>query len=727
MKLRVLLLLLGLSLAAAVYAQVPDSVRLEIIKAEDSRTAGPSLFALLTDKRPEVRERAALALGRIGEDASVAAVEKLLADPSGDVAAMAAFALGEIESPNAAASILSVLKNEKTTDKLRAAAVEAAGKIAAANSSDASSKQLGEAILDTLEKESLKGEARSKEVILAGLTAALRASAENTDFVVAKFFTDKDARVRADAANAYARVRGKSSNKQLRTMLLVDKEPAARANAARALGAAGDKTALNMLLDAAETDEDLRVRVSAMRSVGQINEPATADRVMKRVELVFAAYKASKEKNPTEQNELLEAVTALGRIASDSENRQIISLLIDVSRIMNYKAPEVETALATVVPGRYWSSFNRRRVEQVKDEASAVRLFKSALAAISNVTEELKKDEHTSVRTAIVEHLQRGIRNQKDAGRSDEYPQGFLMVPGAIAVLAGLEPQNVDENLREYLTFADTFIRAAAASAIGDRSATEDNVKALIKAYAESLETDKDYNDAQMSILSALVKLDKEKAKPSLGLALKHYDHLVRQQALRLIKTNELEKDFPDAESLANGVGKYDPKTYSKLGQVLNTEDDYRRALVRGNSAVMAVVTTAKGEFGIKLFAEEAPLTVENFVKLANKGYFNGIDIHRVVANFVVQDGDPRGDGNGGPGWSIRCEINRIPYERGMVGMALSGKDTGGSQWFVTHSPQPHLDGGYTVFGKVDEEDMKVVDRLVRGDTIEKIEIVTRK
>ena len=97
-----------------------------------------------------------------------------------------------------------------------------------------------------------------------------------------------------------------------------------------------------------------------------------------------------------------------------------------------------------------------------------------------------------------------------------------------------------------------------------------------------------------------------------------------------------------------------------------------------------------------------------------------------MVPNFVMQDGDPLGNGSGGPGWSIRCEMNMVPFERGVVGMALSGKDTGGSQWFVTHSPQPHLDGGYTVFGRVNETGMKVVDRIVRGDKIVSVRIVGR-
>ena len=122
------------------------------------------------------------------------------------------------------------------------------------------------------------------------------------------------------------------------------------------------------------------------------------------------------------------------------------------------------------------------------------------------------------------------------------------------------------------------------------------------------------------------------------------------------------------------------------------------------------------------LLPDEAPLTVDNFVQLSRRGYYRGIVFHRVVPNFVIQDGDPRGDGNGGPGYAIRCEVNEASYERGTVGMALSGKDTGGSQWFVTHAPQPHLDGGYTVFGQV-ISGMNVVDGIIRGDVIKSIVI----
>ena len=99
------------------------------------------------------------------------------------------------------------------------------------------------------------------------------------------------------------------------------------------------------------------------------------------------------------------------------------------------------------------------------------------------------------------------------------------------------------------------------------------------------------------------------------------------------------------------------------------------------------------------------------------------LTFHRVVPNFVIQGGDPRGDGSGGPGHQIRCEINQRPYVRGTLGMALDGKDTGGSQFFITHTPQPHLDGGYTVFGQV-VEGMDLVDQVVQGEVIRQVRVL---
>jgi cyclophilin family peptidyl-prolyl cis-trans isomerase len=136
---------------------------------------------------------------------------------------------------------------------------------------------------------------------------------------------------------------------------------------------------------------------------------------------------------------------------------------------------------------------------------------------------------------------------------------------------------------------------------------------------------------------------------------------------------------------------------------------------VRENRVV--AISTSRGVVTFELLPEEAPFTCMSFTSLIRKGYFDGLTFHRVVPNFVIQGGDPRGDGWGGPGYTIRSEFGYEHYERGVVGMASSGKDTEGSQFFVTHSNQPHLDGRYTIFGRV-ISGIDVVDLIQAGDTI---------
>ena len=154
------------------------------------------------------------------------------------------------------------------------------------------------------------------------------------------------------------------------------------------------------------------------------------------------------------------------------------------------------------------------------------------------------------------------------------------------------------------------------------------------------------------------------------------------------------------------------------------TSDDYLEAAARAlrSTPARATVRTSRGSIILSLRADLAPLTVHNFVRLAKRGYYDGLLFHRVVPGFVAQAGCPRGDGFGGPGYAIRCETSDAPYERGVLGMALAGKDTGGSQWFLTHRSTPHLNGKYSVFGKV-EQGLEVMDALVQGDRIRSISI----
>ncbi|MCA1022724.1 peptidylprolyl isomerase [Halobacillus litoralis] len=126
----------------------------------------------------------------------------------------------------------------------------------------------------------------------------------------------------------------------------------------------------------------------------------------------------------------------------------------------------------------------------------------------------------------------------------------------------------------------------------------------------------------------------------------------------------------------------------------------------------------------VELYEEAAPNTVANFEKLANDEFYDGLTFHRVIPDFVIQGGCPNGTGTGGPGYTIKCETEGNPHkhERGTLSMAHAGKDTGGSQFFVCHSPQPHLDGRHTVFGKV-IEGVDIVDRVRVGDVMQQVRV----
>jgi cyclophilin family peptidyl-prolyl cis-trans isomerase len=279
-----------------------------------------------------------------------------------------------------------------------------------------------------------------------------------------------------------------------------------------------------------------------------------------------------------------------------------------------------------------------------------------------------------------------------------------LAAPDVLTALAAFKPNDLGQVLRKQMSAKDVVVRATAAGQLGDLAPDEANTRALAEALPAA--SHDELNDAALAILDALSKQKTTAANEAIKSSLTSPDHIIRRRAVALLK--------------ANGAGDFSERIANVASR--NTATDYARALARLGRSVRAVVNTDKGAFTIELLPEEAPLNVDNFVQLAQSGYFNNITFHRVVPNFVVQGGDPRGDGNGGPGYQIRCEINEVPYDRGAVGMALSGKDTGGSQWFVTHSPQPHLDGGYTVFGRV-ISGMDVVDRIARGDVIRSINV----
>ena len=695
--------LLCLALAPVSFAQ---RTLLSITKAEDERRWDHDLRNLFSNPSPSIRKRAALAAGRIGNEDSVAALTQLLEqDKDLSVRSMAAFALGEVESETGANALIATLKNTTAPAELRARAIEALGKIAAAlpKEQEARQRELGAAIL-----EALKSEALDTSTILFGLTAALRSRPANAGPVIAKFLTHSNSRVRADAANALARMRLKDGNEQLRKLLTADIEPIVRANAARVLGVTEDKASFDALLAHAIEDKDSRVRVSAIRALASLKDPRAAEPLLKRGELLAQANIADR---PAETNEVLEIATTLGRLLAQKEDQDAVVWLRKLSQALNHTAPEVELALVRIAPATYLADFGaadqaKRKVQETIllnwHAASGVAAGLGEIAALPDSVKnksELARTAETLLR-AMLDYRNSGLTINTLVAVHSEYA-----IPDVLRALAAFKPQDLATLLRAQLNESDVIVRSTAADLLGDLPPSEETTThALAAAWPQA--TKDALNDAALSILDSLAKQKSAAANEQIKAALKSDDHLIRRRAVALLKTN--------------GAGDFS----SQIGtvQTRNTNADYARALARIGKNVRAVVTTSKGSFTIELLPEAAPLTVDNFVQLAQRDYYRNVTIHRVVPNFVIQDGDPRGDGNGGPGYQIRCEINQVLYDWAAVGMALSGKDTGGSQWFVTHSPQPHLDGGYTVFGRV-VTGMDVVDRIVRGDVIQSIVI----
>jgi len=696
-----------------------------IIRYEDQRNWNDDLNGLLGAADSSVRKRAALAAGRIGDARAIPTLaDMLLMDRDQDVRQMAVFALGEIELPGGAYALTQVLMRQGSDladPNVRARAVEALGKIVAAmpnNGVPTSSARkaleddrldiIKAAIVDTLRFEEGRRSQPDRLTILLALTAVLRSKPEGAGLgaVVAKFLDYSDPEIVATALNTMARLRLKDANERVRE-LLKHSDPIVRANAARVIGAAEHKEAFDAVLDRALKDPDIRVRVSAIRALGSLKDARAIEPLAARVKQVW--WKV--------QNEMLELCTALGNIvtAVSRDNRARVGgnstdwlLNPGFAEVATYDGSphaEFHVALARINPAAYLDTVTKalNRTPQHRfypfQKWRAIAAIAQGLSTLVTLKPEAYGNDLAKVQASAQERL-------KALTADPRVP--ILAMPEVMRAYLRSSKSSADDLLRFRLQHEDVIVRATAAELLGDQPPSEANTRALINALPRALR-DRDLNDAALALLDALGKQKNQAANDAIRTALNSSDHLIRRKAVALLKTNGA-GDFSDRVGLV---------------KTRNTDVDYRRAMARIGKRPTATIVTSRGSFTIEFLPADATLNVDNFIQLAKRGYFNGQTIPRVVPNFVVQAGDPRGDQNGGPGYQIRCEINEVRYERAAVGMALSGKDTGGSQWFVTHSPQPHLDGGYTVFGHV-IRGMDVVDNIARGDVIRRVIINER-
>jgi len=663
---------LGVAVACPASA-APDVDALRVIHGlEDRRDPGAGKLAgYLRDKSPDTRAAAALALGRIGDEAAVPSLLPVLEDSDAAVRRAALFALGVIGSADARDAVRRVAGSNAAAEE-RAEAVRALGRLRGEGAA--------EALLPFL--------ADTDPGVRADAAVALASTGDSVAAIdLGPLLGDPDPRVRARAAWAAGRLHARDLAEAIRP-LLADPSPDVRLAATKACGDVEDAGA-RLALEKVATDPDWRIRVNVATALGKAGS--------------------------------IDALPALAELGKDPN-------------------PHVRAAVAAAVePIPYHYRRDDLLLGLVKDPEPEVRgaTARSFAAGLEDRTVALPEhfdtcgDSSLYVRRLGQESLAEASRRMPDGLPLGNWRGGVLFYMKARLAVA------TDTSLREKIDTADLLgafdlaepwprpellkslsqhwaLTAAVVHALGEMNPSDPDQKRRHREqtpglFAEILAKDPaaaEHSDIRLAIAEALAAFPGEESLGILRRLTSDADWYVRSRAAESIeKLGEPRPEIAPPGPLPGSPVPLDP--------------DYLKSRP---GRFTAEVRTSRGAFEIELLHQEAPYTVQNFVKLAESGFYDGLTFHRVVPNFVVQGGCPIGNGWGDPGWTIRCEVSPLRYERGMVGMAHAGKDTGGSQFFVTHSPQPHLDGKYTIFGKV-VKGMEVVDDLRVEDVIESVKI----
>lgn len=639
-----------------------------LLRLEDRREWDAALLDSLAESpSAEIRRRAALALGRLGEPRGRAALERLLADPDTAVAATAAFSLGQLGDTLAVPALATQVTpaHARRSPTVVGEAAAALGKLGTERAAVS---------VTALLQEIPPGDAPAAAVGPALLALWHFPTAISVE-VAGRWTGSGDPALRWRAAYSLAR-RAEPAAIPLLLRLTRDPDVEVRMAALRGVraprvdSAGAPRAEALRILSATAVDPDPRVRVNAARSLGTFRA-ATPVRLLRRM---------LGDRDP---GVAIAAAEALGRIgsAAGGASAEMARLAGDAGSPEPLRIAAL-LALAEVDPS------SAPAIARGFAEAESWRMRAAAART------------YAAKGQAGRAGLERGL--------ADADVRVAAAALGAAVERFGDSVALIRPWLVRGLTSPDVGVRAVALGGLAELRDPA-TLPMVLDAY-DSARADS-ANGAALAAVAALAGLREAGVAgsgPFFGRFARSPDPVVRSAVAAA---------FGDTATAA-----WSPPHPIDTGRGV---DEYREIIRRAarSPAPRVVLHTSRGEIEIETDPRAAPLTTENFLRLAASGYFDGQEWPRVVPNFVIQGGDPRGDTSGGPGYSIRDELNRLPYLRGTVGMALSGPDTGGSQFFVTHSPQPHLDGGYTVFGRV-VRGMETVGRIQVGDRIVRTEIV---
>jgi len=654
----VLFCFLALNIYQSAAAQDIDS----IAWLQNSRSLSDGrLYRFLHSSDPLERSRAAIALANIQDSSSIQFLLPMLADPIPSVRRCAAFALGQIGNAQAGSPLLERIRVEADPQCIR----EIADAVAKCGTRDnlhtlveiapSISREAGPCVALSVARFAIR---RIKDSIATEYVANLIGFSESKEMAV----------------YAMMRIGDSLSVKRHLPLLLStigDRSPYSRMWVAALLGAVNDSNAAAVVRKHAAADPDWRVRVNCTRSLrGQKSEDALP------VLISLAA--------DTNEHVALTAFSILNadpeKYSSESLVKKLQSVLVDSLHFSWRQRGEASIFLAKVLKDK--------SIDQIVSLLNDNSLFRSHLIsslgetksekAISLLQNELQGKNSRTVSAAIEAY--QIIVSGKDSVVQSEF---------CAKILPLLQRHDISISFSVAAAIQDTSIRTS----LRLRCAPE-----LLAEY-QKLSTPDDI-EVMVEFINVFAGLKLDAAVPQLKKSLHANNRMIGRaaaDALHSITGKGYDAEItssPDAEKY------YSPEEVALLSQYHS-----------------AALVTSKGVITIEFRPEAAPFTVLNFMILVMRHFYDGLIFHRVVPNFVIQGGDPLGSGFGGPGYAIRTETHPDAlYSEGAVGMASAGKDTEGSQFFVTHCATPHLDGRYTIFGYT--KDMDVVDNIQIGDTI---------
>ncbi len=689
-----------------------------VLKAQDSRIRAilewqdqrrpvdSTIIAALHAPDVSVRHAALIALANKQDSSAVDLMTALLADPVVAVRAAAAFSLGQTVCAASSRAVREALAAEKDPTVLMALA-DAMGKTGSADDLNAmlsSGKTdipilADSALVGGLLRFSIRGIKSDAMIrtcfgLLDGPASEVRWRALYALWRVAPN-AETDTQLIARAASLRA--------------LMDDSDPNVRMQLATLLGRCSSDTAATLLRDLYATESrrpDWRVQVQAVRAAGQqvAAHPAFLD-------LLVDALSSD---NPHVTITALQAVTGLPPAVLKDSSALRDRIRADLRTLSGGDAGVIEAVRgeAMVATGRQFEPDLERILPLLDRSDIAPRLKARILEAVA---------QHASKRNLSL--LLRFLGH--DSTRVTMASWDFLrrvMVPQVVQILQrdsaywAPVPSRLARSAAEVLGRHDGGIATVVAGFFADttmwRMTFDGQQRSLIRG----------------ALLDALRRMSSDRDAEAMQAVIGTLGLVGDTGCVSALRTLCDDADATVVEAargaLIHLTGEAPPANASAYQPPRHLDEDWTTLAWARHHPIVTMITS-RGGVTLELLSDAAPWTVVTFVKLARSGFYNGLLFHRVVPNFVVQGGDPRGDGWGGPGFTIRTEIAQEQYDRGSCGMASAGKDTEGCQFFITHCPTPHLDGRYTIFARV-IEGMTAVDRIQIGDRILSVDVSAR-